>query len=112
MELPDTRPGACGAGQFILLHDSDNILVCARTAAAGSPVEIDGQVFVLPQDVELGHKIARRALAAGDKVLRYGVAIGSMTQPVSPAQHVHSHNLKSDYIAAHSRDAVRTGILS
>lgn len=102
---PAARPGE--VGQFVLLHADDNILVCARSAVAGTAVEIDGETYTLLMDIELGHKIARRALTAGDKVLRYGIAIGSMIAPAAPGEHVHSHNLKSDYIPAHGRDAVR-----
>jgi hypothetical protein len=53
----------------------------------------------------LGHKIARIGMRAGDKVLRYGVPIGSMIASAEPGDHVHSHNLKSDYIPAHARGA-------
>lgn len=95
------------SGQFLLLHEKDNILICASPGRAGSAVLIDGTAHVLTSDIQLGHKIARVALAEGDKVYRYGIAIGSMTEAVHPGEHVHSHNLKSDYIPAHGRDAVR-----
>ena len=102
---PANRPGE--PAQFVLLHDSDNILVCVRSAEAGTAVDIDGNTHLLTIHIELGHKIARRPLAIGDKVFRYGIGIGSMTAPAAPADHVHSHNLRSDYIPAHGRDAVR-----
>lgn len=92
--------------QFLLLHPKDNVLICARAANPGDVVYIDGEEYVLPSKVELGHKIARVPLKEGDTILRYGIPIGSMTSAASPGDHVHSHNLKSDYIAAHSRDAV------
>lgn len=90
-------------GAFILLDPSDNILVCIRTAAAGDSVEIDGTLFALDRAIDVGHKIARCQLNPGDKVLRYAAPIGSMTRAAAAAEHVHSHNLKSDYIAAHDR---------
>lgn len=90
---------------FLLLDAADNILVCVRTVAAGEMVEIDGIAVPLAQPIELGHKIARRALAAGEAVLRYGIPIGTMTAPAAPGDHVHSHNLRSDYIPAHDRGA-------
>lgn len=68
---------------------------------------IDGGECLLPSKVELGHKIARVPLKEGDKILRYGIPIGSMTAAALPGDHIHSHNLKSDYIPAHGRDAVR-----
>lgn len=90
-------------GAFLLLDPADNILVCTRDALAGDLVTIDGIHVRLPQSVGVGHKIARRPLAAGEKVLRYGAPIGSMTADAAIAEHVHSHNLGSDYIAAHGR---------
>lgn len=88
---------------FVLLNPADNVLVCARDAMAGEEIMIDGKPVRLAQDVMLGHKIARTALHAGDKVLRYGAPIGSITCDVGVGQHVHSHNLASDYIPAHGR---------
>jgi SAF domain len=103
MTLPELANGMAGERRFVLLHESDTVLVCAHPAAAGSTVWIDGAAFLLKSDVALGHKIARVPMQAGDKVLRYGVPIGSMLAPVRPGDHVHSHNLKSDYIPAHAR---------
>lgn len=94
-------------GGLILLHPADNVLICAANLAAGTRVDIDGVAVVMPGDVMLGHKVARRALAAGEKVLRYGIAIGTMTHDVAPGAHVHRHNLASDYIPSHDRAVLR-----
>ena len=56
---------------LLLLHPDDNILVARRDIAAGERVEIDGQGFAMPVAIELGHKLARRALAADTRVLKY-----------------------------------------
>ena len=90
---------------IILLHPADNVLVCRAPVAAGERLEIDGQVVIAPNAVEIGHKIARHALGVGDKVLKYGAPIGSMTAAARAGEHVHLHNMKSDYIASHTRDA-------
>lgn len=92
---------------FLLLHPEDNVLICASGAKAGALVEIDGAGYTLTQDIGLGHKVARLALGVGDKVYRYGIPIGTMTAPAQPGEHVHNHNLVSDYLPAHGRDAVR-----
>lgn len=91
---------------FLLLDQRDNVLVCIRTLPKGAAIAIDGVNHVLPQPIELGHKIARRPLAEGDVVHRFGVPIGAMTMPAAPADHVHLHNLKSLYIPAHVRGAM------
>ncbi|UAL12663.1 UxaA family hydrolase [Caulobacter segnis] len=90
----------------ILLHPDDNVLVLAEPIRAGQTIEIDGQALVAPGDVAVGHKIARRALVAGEKILKYGAPIGSMTAAAEAGAHVHMHNMKSDYIASHTRQVV------
>jgi len=91
---------------FILLHGNDNVLVCRAPAAAGQTVRIDGMPVVLASAIEVGHKIARRDLKPGDKILKYGAPIGSMTQAAKTGDHIHMHNMQSDYIKSHTRDAV------
>jgi hypothetical protein len=89
---------------LLLLHPDDNILVARRDIAAGERVQIDGESLVMPAAVELGHKLARRDLAPDTRVLKYGAPIGSMKTAVARAEHVHLHNLRSDYIPATTRD--------
>jgi hypothetical protein len=89
---------------LLLLHPDDNILVARRDIAAGESVEVDGVSFVMPVAIELGHKLARRALAADTRVLKYGAPIGSMKVGVERGEHVHLHNLRSDYLPSTSRD--------
>lgn len=91
---------------FILLHPDDNILVCRRSVAEGSTVVLDDEQVILSTSIELGHKIARHDLKAGERVLRYGFPIGSMKTAACKGEHVHGHNLSSDYIPSHGRDAV------
>jgi len=89
---------------LLLLHPDDNIVVARRDIAAGERVELDGDSFVIPAAVELGHKLARRALATDARVLKYGAPIGSMKIPVARGEHVHMHNLRSDYIPSTTRE--------
>ena len=93
--------------KFIVLHPQDSVLICCRQAASGEVIGIDDNEVVLMQDIGLGHKIARHDLSAGDKVIRYGVPIGSATQDIATGEHVHLHNMKSDYIAPTSRETLK-----
>jgi len=88
----------------LLLHPDDTVLICVQPIAQGDPLEIDGSSVPAPQSVAVGHKLARRALRAGDKVLKHGAPIGSITHPTAPGEHVHAHNMQSDYIQSHTRE--------
>ena len=90
----------------IVLSPADNVAVCCRTVEPGETIVLAGRTLVIAERVALGHKIALMALSPGDKVVKYGMPIGSMTAPVPAGGWVHMHNMKSDYIAAHLRDAV------
>ncbi len=54
--------------------------------------------------MELGHKLARRVIEADARVLKYGAPIGSMKSACPRGEHVHLHNLKSDYIPSTTRE--------
>ncbi len=83
---------------LLLMSPEDNCLIARTALASGDVVAIDGLPVTLAQHIQIGHKVARRALAVGDKVLRYGALIGSITAPVAIGEHIHTHNLASDYI--------------
>ena len=91
---------------LILLHPDDNVLVLAASVRTGDRLTIDGVALTAATDVAVGHKLARRPLQVSDKVFKYGAPIGSMTAPAATGEHVHLHNMKSDYIASHTRRAV------
>ena len=92
-----------GGPRLILLHPSDSVLVCVTPVNPGDPLEIDGQAISAPEAVGVGHKIARAALQPGQRVVKYGAPIGSMTAAVPVGGWIHSHNMKSDYIPSHTR---------
>ena len=48
----------------------------------------------LTAPVPFGHKAARRAIAQGEAVVKYGVAIGVASQPIQVGEHVHVHNCR------------------
>jgi len=88
--------------RLLLMSPEDNCLIARTPLAAGEALEIDGVVVVLSQAIPLGYKVARHALECGDKVLRYGALIGTVTQAVAPGALLHTHNLASDYIPTYT----------
>jgi altronate dehydratase small subunit len=91
--------------RLILLSPADNCLIAAARLDAGSEVQIEGERITLVRTIELGHKVARRELAQDDKVLRYGAVIGHVTGAVARGEHLHTHNLESDYLPTYTHDA-------
>src|SRR6188768_2278413 len=73
------------------IAEQDNVMVALRLIAGGTVV--DG--VTVASDVPAGHKIATRAIPAGETVLKYGYPIGVATRDIAPGEHVHSHNLGS-----------------
>ena len=43
-----------------------------------------------------GHKYARRAIRAGENVVKYGMPIGHATRDIAPGEHVHVHNVATN----------------
>lgn len=91
---------------LLLLHPQDNVFVACRAIAAGETIVIDDREVQVSAAVPLGHKIARHALAPGSAVLKYGACIGSATRHVRPGEHVHLHNMKSEYLPSHTRQTL------
>lgn len=91
--------------RLLLLDQSDNILVARQEISAGNAVVVMGESVILAKTIRLGHKIARHPITAGEKVVKYGAPIGSATVNITAGEHVHIHNMKSDYTASHIIDA-------
>jgi altronate hydrolase len=74
---------------FIRLHPADDVLIARAQLVGGTQVENITVRGLIPA----GHKIATRALAAGEPVRRYNQIIGFASKPIAPGEHVHTHNL-------------------
>jgi altronate dehydratase small subunit len=90
--------------RLILLNPEDNCLVAGARLAAGTQLDIEGEAVTLATTIDLGHKVARRALVKDEKVLRYGAVIGHVTADVARGEHLHTHNLESDYLPTYTHD--------
>lgn len=91
------------AGFLLRLHPADNVLVALRSIPAGARLRMTGAWLTVEEAVSLGHKVAAQEIPAGGKIIKYGVPIGSATVTIRAGQHVHLHNLRSDYLKTHAR---------
>jgi altronate dehydratase small subunit len=90
--------------RILVLAPEDDVAVACVDLPAGATVTIDGAPVVLERDVPTGHKLARRAIAGGAVVLKYGAPIGRARTAIAPGAYVHTHNLGSDYIPTWDRE--------
>ncbi|MCA9266454.1 MAG: UxaA family hydrolase, partial [Planctomycetales bacterium] len=77
----------------VLLNPSDNVAVAARDLSAGSEIRAGEHRFELVESIGLGHKIAVRDVAKGERIYKYGQTIGFATQDIKLGTRVHTHNL-------------------
>jgi altronate hydrolase len=77
----------------VVLRPEDDVAIAKKDLPAGMVLE-DGPVSIVVRgDIKPGHKVARRAVRAGEPVRRYGQIIGFATQDIAGGDHVHTHNL-------------------
>ena len=75
----------------IRIHPADNVVIARRQLLGGTAIDEEG--ITVSGLVPPGHKVATKAMVAGDAVRRYNQVIGHATQAIAPGQHVHTHNL-------------------
>ncbi len=95
--MPDPQ-----SGLLLRISDEDNVFVLLRSVNAGTRLQLGEHTVVVENSLELGHKIAARNITAGEKVVKYGAPIGSATRDIRAGEHVHLHNIKSDYIPTYT----------
>lgn len=90
--------------KLILLHPQDNVWIVRTSVVAGEQVIIDGKFLSFEKRIGLGHKVAAKDIQQGERIIKYGVPIGSATENIPVGTHIHLHNMKSDYIPTYTLD--------
>jgi altronate hydrolase len=75
----------------IRLHTADDVVIARQQLVSGTAL-LDENVTVSGL-VPPGHKVATRAIRAGEPVKRYNQIIGFAKRAIAPGEHVHLHNL-------------------
>jgi len=94
--------------RLLLLSPFDNVFVLRGAIEVSEVIFVCGVPVSFDYRIGLGHKLARIAIHAGSKVLKYGAPIGSATRDIAIGEHVHIENIKSDYIPTHSLEGAKT----
>src|SRR5262245_12920655 len=83
------------ASAALVISARDNVATALDDLEAGAQIEIGGQAVVASEQIPRGHKLALRAITAGEQVIKYGSPIGIATADIPPGTHVHVHNVVS-----------------
>lgn len=78
--------------EFIQIHPGDTVAVALKPVAAGTEFCGIRAEEAIPQ----GHKMAMKAMQAGENVVKYGFPIGHATQDIAPGRWVHTHNMATN----------------
>jgi len=65
---------------YIQIHPADNVLVALKDMAKGTPLQFNGIVFALADDIAAKHKFAIQQLNEGDEIIMYGVLVGRASE--------------------------------
>jgi len=82
---------ASAQSALIRLKAEDNVLVAARPLGLGE--EVAGLGLRVRAQVPAGHKLAARAIRAGEPIVKCATTIGVAARDIAAGEHVHTHNV-------------------
>jgi altronate hydrolase len=95
----------------IVISVQDNVATALEPLEAGQTVQAGAASCAVTEHIPRGHKVALRAIRAGEIVVKYGSAIGHASADIAAGAHVHTHNVASARgrgdLAALAPDAAR-----
>src|SRR6058998_1324152 len=68
--------------KVLKLDSKDNVLIALTDLRRGEQVSFDSRTYTLESDVPAKHKFATEDLAAGGRVVMYGVLVGKAMEPI------------------------------
>lgn len=77
------------------INDADNVIVATIPITKGEQLQIGSNTVTTMQDIPAGHKIACKAIAKGEDVIKYGFPIGIAKEDIPCGSWVHTHNIQS-----------------
>jgi SAF domain len=87
---------------LLRLAPQDNVAVALRALRAGELVTVGDNACRVDRDIAVGHKLAARAIAQGETIVKYNCPIGVATQAIAAGAYVHTHNVASSYIPTYT----------
>jgi altronate dehydratase len=83
-----------------VIHGKDNVATALDDLKPGEVYLLgEGERLIVEsiEAVPFGHKVALQDFAAGDPVIKSSVVIGQALQRIKSGQHLHLHNVESNF---------------
>lgn len=79
----------------LVISGRDNVATALQVLAPGQRLDLGDATLIVEEPIAPGHKVALRAIAAGEPVIKYGSPIGTASRDIRSGTHVHTHNVAS-----------------
>ena len=80
--------------KVLKVNEEDNVLVALTDLSKGETISYNGSEYVLQDDVKAKHKFFTRDMQPGDKVIMYGVLVGTAQQFIPKGGWMNTGNVK------------------
>ncbi|NYE06421.1 altronate hydrolase [Bacillus niacini] len=81
---------------FLQITDNDNIILALRNFKKNETIHLNGKDIQIKEDISRGHKIAVKDIYENEDIIKYGYPIGHALGVITPGEHVHTHNTKTN----------------
>ena len=89
------------AMKAFVISEKDNVATALQKTPVQSKIELvgisSGTFLCSANEIPAEHKIALKPIAKNEPVIKYGIVIGTATEPIQSGEWVHLHNCKSNY---------------
>jgi altronate hydrolase len=80
--------------RVLQLDPRDNALIALSDLKQGEAIAFAGKNYTLTSNIPAKHKFAAQSFAAGDRVVMYGVLVGTATKPIGVGELLTTGNLR------------------
>lgn len=80
--------------RVLKVHPGDNVLVALTDLKKGETISYAGNSYTLKDDIRAKHKFFATGLRKGDKIIMYGVLVGTAQQDVEAGNWMNTENTK------------------
>jgi len=80
--------------QVLKIHKDDNVLVALTNLSKGAAIVYENETYILQDDINAKHKFFMQDMQPGDKVIMYGVLVGTAQVFISKGGWMSTANIK------------------